>query len=103
MLQQIIIDNIPYSISVVGDLKSDEGDPLMGHVFMYKKQILIDGDTDPEVQIVVLLHEALHAILYQRGFRLEDELEESLVTSLAYAVYNLFKKNPDLIALINPA
>lgn len=47
----------------------------------------------------ILLHEIIHALLFERGLK-EDSQNESLVDELSAGIINLFRKNPELVNYI---
>lgn len=45
-----------------------------------------------------VLHELMHAVLYQQGREYGDEVEETYVRALATGLIGVFQDNPDLAA-----
>lgn len=52
----------------------------------------------------IILHEALHAVLYVHGIKdmigMDDEFEERLLTGLAPALLSLLRDNPALVTAL---
>lgn len=98
MIDRLNIGGLIYTVRLVRDLYDvDEGkhQPLMGDIRYQPCLIQISDQSDPQMQAVTLLHEALHGCLNSSGM---PEHEESLVELLGWVLFRLLKDNPTLQA-----
>lgn len=95
---KVRIGPIEYDIDYVRDLTGDNGNELVGRAVYHKAQILIDMDQDDNVMPVTMLHEILHAILFQIGSKHCGD--EKLMEGLSTGLLALLKDNPELVAYI---
>lgn len=95
--QHLIINSLQFYVNRVPDLKNDEGDGLMGRTTFGNIAIEIEQKLDPQMQLMSLVHESLHVMLWQAGF---GEQDEQHITTLGYGVYALIRNNPDLVRAI---
>lgn len=82
----------------------------------YKEPILVDGKqclgvinyddgtiaiskNEENTKPVTLMHEAVHGILYSRGFN-DESMDEKLVDGVSRGVIQLIRDNPQLIKYI---
>src|SRR5690554_398632 len=72
------IGSVDYSIKEVEGLH-DPGQELLGSVTYHDTLIRIDSESDDSRKKDVLIHELLHAMLYEAGY---DEQDEELVRRL---------------------
>jgi Zn-dependent peptidase ImmA (M78 family) len=97
---KLIIAGVPYTVSEVADLKSDDGNALyygcVQHVFL---TIEIEKNLHNVVKLQTLLHEALHALFHQTGHA-DDDSEERVVTMLGCQLPRLFHDNPELLDIL---
>ena len=72
---------------------------LMGHVSTGQATIYINTDYAPTQQRDTLLHEVLHAIVYDTALHLDwDSVrEEEVVSRLTPAILNVLRRNPELV------
>jgi hypothetical protein len=66
--------------------------------------ILLDPKLGPDVERETVLHEAMHAIYFQSGLRLQswhkDKVEEQLIWAMAKGVIELLRNNPEMVEYI---
>lgn len=62
-------------------------------------EIVLQPDVADTVLRETLLHEVLHAVLFNTGIsdRMTDKAEEHLVRALSPALFSLLRDNPDLV------
>ena len=108
MLDKLRIGAVTYDVKFTEGLRSafnDDGEPLEddeqgkllnGQVIYHKLAIEINPNVHPAMQPIVVLHEALHAVLGHAGI----EHDESTVMALGYGVADLLRDNPELVRLI---
>jgi uncharacterized tellurite resistance protein B-like protein len=77
-----------YSVSLIEGLR-DKYD-LYGHVRYPENTIEIDADLAQDRKDNVLVHEILHAVLYEAGY---DEHEEELVRRAANVLHGVLREN----------
>lgn len=77
--------------------KDDEEELCFGEIEFEKNRILINRDTSEERKEVTLLHEILHSVFQQLGFKEEND-NEHLICSLSEALMMIVKENPKLFA-----
>lgn len=96
----IKIGNLIYTVKRVKMLigKNSEGVNvyLNGKAEYRKLKIKLDDSVDPLLEIVIVWHEAIHAMLYHAG---HPDHDENIVLSLGYALYNFVRDNPEFIKL----
>ena len=74
-----------------------QGEAKAGEIDHFKSTIKICSELTDDHKKIVLLHEALHAILMQLGFY-EEHDNENLICSLSTSIYQLIKDNESLFA-----
>ena len=95
--------NLPNSIRILGfeysiirDGQVTSEGSNFGSLHFKTQRIFIDPESTEQKSRTTLLHEILHAILWQTGlcgkFR-DDKDEEMAIDSLAMALFNLFQDN----------
>ncbi len=92
-IRQLDIGGYPYQVELVdGDIHDDddENQNLAGEVNYSELRIRLDSRLPEPLRKSVLLHEALHALLYQAG-RTEDN--EQIVMALGYGITMLLRHN----------
>lgn len=63
--------------------------------------IYLHPDLGPDARAETLLHECLHAILCGPVLSAQDlEEDERLITELGYALLDLLRRNPELVAYL---
>lgn len=75
-----------------------QGEAKAGEIDHFKSTIKICSELDDDHKKIVLLHEALHAILMQLGFY-EEHDNENLICSLSTSIYQLIKDNKSLFTV----
>ena len=63
--------------------------------------IKVQSDQDEHEQKDALLHEVMHAILYQQGREYGGDVEETYVRALATGLIAVFQDNPEFAAYIS--
>ena len=73
----------------------------VGEIDVFEGVIYIE-DNAPRGQLITLLHEIIHAILYSAGYTNLDDNEhnEKLIDAITHGLYTVIKDNPELIELI---
>ncbi len=84
------VGNYDYTIHYVGELYNDEGDRLLGMCNLKEKKIYIKIP-DQEVEST-LVHEFIHAMVYENGF----DMDERSVLKMETALYRFLKDNYQL-------
>ena len=84
--------------------QNDDNVRVFGGVNCYEQQILISSEASEQTQKATVLHELTHAILLRNGTSVDEEDEktqnvtsEELVDSMALGMYELMRRNPDLV------
>lgn len=103
MPEQVTIG--PYQYRVVLDQAAidaacrAEKTDLCGHTHHLRQTITLSPELGPDGRAETLLHECLHAILLQTNpiADLEAAAEERLVSTLAYSLLDLLRRNPELV------
>lgn len=90
---QVQIGPIVYEVLHLPDLCGPSG-ALMGDFNASRARIRINADDDPQVQIVTLWHELIHALLYTAGYRDHDEQQ---IDALAHGLVQVLRDNPEII------
>jgi hypothetical protein len=99
----------PQSVRVLGKQHrinykpSEEMQNCYGLCFNGKQRIDIQGDLPPGEEADTVLHEVLHAILFQMAVLLPPDVEEQFVRSSASGLYAVLQDNPQFAKwLIQP-
>lgn len=71
-----------------------------GEFFAKDKKIGIDARESGAQLVNTVLHEALHAVVYQQGLKLENDQEELVVNSVANGLTGILVDNPLFITWI---
>ena len=102
MVESVMIDAVRYTVEETIEVILVDGQACRGSVDYNQATIKLSVDTEnmgdgrkPQT----LMHEVIHALLYERG-RYEDGDNEELVDTLASGVINLIRQNPELVDLI---
>ena len=101
MLKNILVDAVNYRIEPTDEILILDGQEVgatvdynLGLIKIRNNNVVGEG-----VRTKVIMHEAIHALLHERGF-FEASNDESLVEGLAAGVVNLIRTNPALVELI---
>ena len=80
---------------------------VFGGVNCYEQTILISSEASEQTKKSTMLHELVHAILLRNGTSIDEDDEktqnvtsEELVDSMAMGVYELIRRNPELVRWI---
>ncbi len=102
MIARLKIGPIPYTVAevqkLIGNDHNGQSTWLNGRVRYEKALIELEADLPPDVKIVAILHESMHAILEQAGIENESE---PLIIALGYGMLALLRDNPELVLLIS--
>ena len=101
MLETVMIDAVRYAILRVKEPLILEGRACNAVVEYNTAQIkmLEDGNIGEGNAAKLLMHEIVHALLFERGMT-EAAADEELVSELAAGFVNLVRANPSLIAFL---
>jgi hypothetical protein len=72
---------------------------ILGDVSYDQETIRIVESNGPQHRAIHLMHEIIHAVLYQAG-KISEQADESLVVALSYGLTDLIRDNPELVALL---
>lgn len=96
--KQVQIGDVVYKILEVGNLKrAEDGAYLYGHIQHDKQAIELNAELADTTKKIALIHEIIHAMLFQGGLMLDDAIEEQVCIRLSFALLDLFRKNMQLI------
>lgn len=80
---------------------------VFGGVNCYEQTILVSADASEQTQKATMLHELVHAILLRNGTSVDEDDEktqnvtsEELVDGMALGVYEIIRRNPELVRWI---
>ena len=99
MIKNVQIDSVNYRIEETDTPIIIEHKECGGGVFYNDALIKIGNCLNGNVKTKVLMHEIIHALLYERGMS-EASADEILVEELAKSFINLIRSNPKLVELI---
>ena len=88
-----------YKINFVDEMKV-EGGSIMGVHNCRDCTISIDKELTQSRKKETLIHEILHAIVYQWGIELDDKEEEKICNTLANGLTTVYVDNPWLLPYI---
>jgi len=88
---ELKVGPIVYDISLVSDLRSDDGESLLGKVKYEACEIHLEAGNSPQMDRQTLWHELVHITMEQLG---RDHSDESFVDSLAYSLMQVVQDNP---------
>lgn len=98
MIETLIIDGMPYSIEVKEDLHTIDAEGhkryLNGTIMYGNLYIGIDEEVSDALRPAIVMHEALHGILYHGGHEDQDEAQ---VLALGYGIVALLRDNPAFV------
>lgn len=95
----------PYTYTVkvdaerIKELEKESDTDLYGITTHGHLEIVLQPDVADMVLRETLLHEILHAVLFNTGLsdRMTDKAEEHMVRALSPALFSLLRENPDLV------
>ena len=101
MLENVMVDAVNYKIEQTDDVLIVDGrecganvDYNLGLIKIRNNDVVGGG-----VRGKILMHEVMHAMLYERGM-FEAADDEQLVDALASGIVNLIRTNPTLVQFI---
>ena len=101
MIDSVMVDAVRYKVSVLDGPLVGNGHEASGTTDFNVAQIDLRKDVmDSGSGAKLLMHEIVHAILYERGMQEDIYNNEGLVDIIATGVINLIRQNPDLVRLI---
>ena len=102
MVESVLIDSATYRIEWTDEPIHVDGRVCRGDVDYNRARIRLSSREDilgEGQKVPVLMHEVVHAMLYERG-RCKDAEDEDLVDALAAGFVNLVRQNPGLVQYI---
>lgn len=102
MIQFIKIGPLVYQVvqmgndHMIGQNSEGKAISLEGQITYHNLMIRVNSDSDQQVRIVGLWHEALHGILHHAG---QGGGPEDVIEALGYGIVALIRDNPDLVEL----
>ena len=77
---------------------------MFGGINCYGQEILVSCETTEQTKKATVLHELVHAILLRNGTSVDEDdkdsqnvTSEELVDSMALGMYELIRRNPELV------
>lgn len=89
----IILGGIPYTLAFETTI-IDDGISLLGQINYTEQTIRIRSSLPPQTAALTIIHEVVHGLLTQLGFRDHDE---QFIEQLSYALSGLLYANPHLL------
>ena len=99
MIKNVQIDSVNYRVEETDTPIIIERKECDGGVFYNESLIKVGHFLQGDAKTKVLMHEIIHAVLFERGMS-EAAEDEILVEELAKSFINLIRVNPNLIELI---
>lgn len=100
MIENVMVDAVNYKIQlsdgpiyISGNEAAGYTDFNVGIIDLRREAALSNGGAR------LLMHEVIHALMYERGLK-DDTYNEQIVDTVAAGVVNLIRQNPDLVRLI---
>lgn len=75
-----------------------QNDDLWGRVDYFNSQIRIDKSLSDDRKEQVLIHETLHAIFMEAGYKEQDE---DMINRVSIVLHQVLKDNPNLLTTID--
>lgn len=98
MIDTLVIGTLPYDVALREDLHTlDEAGrklPLNGTIAYGSLYIGVNDEVPEALQPAVVMHEALHGVLYHAGY---EEQDEAQIVALGYGVIALLRDNPAFV------
>lgn len=100
----IKIGPINYELELVERLQSNtDQSSILGNIREYDARMKLEKIGNPQGQLVVLIHEITHAILFQYGTEGEESInpdrKEGLVDAFSHGISQVLIDNPKLLEL----
>ena len=99
MINNVLIDAINYRVEETDEPILIDRKECGGGVFYNESLIKIGNFVKGDAKTKVLMHEIVHAILFERGM-IEASDDEQLVEELAKGIINVIRNNPNLINFV---
>lgn len=102
MINKVLVDAVSYDISHTDEVILVENQACRADVDFNTAQIRLNNEgAGKGREIQTLMHEIVHAMLYERGLDDKFVQNEMLVDEMSCGIINLIRANPKLIDLIN--
>lgn len=101
--KRIDLGSIVYDVVLVSGLLDDErAKKLTGQISINDATIKVEGDIDPQLQAMTIIHEIVHHILMVSGHDsdVRPETIEDFIDALANGILITIRLNPDLTKFI---
>jgi len=100
MIKSVMIDAVRYEIEMTDEPFYIAGNEAAGYAdFNVAKITLRKAAAESHGGARLLMHEVIHALMYERGLK-EDTYNEEIVDAVAAGVVNLIRQNPELVKLV---
>jgi len=96
MIARIRVGAAFFDITVVDELKSDDGEPMLGEMNPSNTSIRLLADQSRENMRLMLLHELVHVI----GNQCQLRISENQIDDVAMLLLGLVRDNPELVELL---
>ena len=100
MIESVMIDAVRYKVEmadgplyIAGNEAAGYTDFNVGRIELRREAAESNGGAR------LLMHEVIHALMFERGLK-EDIYNEQVVDTVAAGVVNLIRQNPELVRLI---
>ena len=92
----------PFDVEV-NFIEGDDAEYMDDHGTFCRQMLLIriNGKLSWQNRLETLMHEAVHAIIYASGLRLDDDKEEELVSRMTPFFVSFLRDNPHFIDAID--
>jgi len=100
MVDNVMIDAVRYDVEVVDGPLVGNGQDCAGVTDFNEAKIQLRTEAAASGGVArLLMHEVIHALMYERGLK-DDTYNEQVVDAVAAGVVNLIRQNPDLVRLV---
>jgi len=100
MINNVMVDAVRYKVETVDGPLYISGNEAAGYTDFNVGRISLRREAaESNGGARLLMHEVIHALMYERGLK-EDTYNEQVVDTVAAGVVNLMRQNPDLVRLI---
>lgn len=98
-IDKVLIDTVIYKIEQTNEPITINNEICLGDVCYDTATIRLNSKYQNR-ELQTLMHEVVHALIYERGLSDELRSNETLVNEMANGIINLIRNNPDLIEYI---